>query len=281
MSDTFSPFVTSNKASLTYDVFNSLYQQSDKYNKQPTVYNPADVNAEQAQGLYYKAYQQGDTTVIKPLLNALKSTMEQGIKAFAGGDPVYKTQAKLLALNAVKTYDPTKGSSLNTHVYNHLKRLTRISAERDNLTHVPENISLERKQLEKNINILTDDLGREPTVEEISSYTGLSDKKITKLRSFGNYSTDSATSGVDGDSMVAAPQHAENLYRKYIYNELTPTDKKIYEWCTGYGGAQIKSRAAIAKDLNISQAAVSMRANKIAQKFEMDLNAIRQAFGMI
>jgi DNA-directed RNA polymerase specialized sigma subunit len=223
-------------------------------------------------------YQQGDTSVSSDLLKELKPTIDSAVKRFAGDDTAYTTQARILALNAVKTYDPSKKTALSSHVFTNLQRLQRISAQRGNLIHVPENAALQRRVIDKAKTAYEMDNGVEPTVEELADITGLSQDRIHKLSQYLGTTSDSMTVDDKGDSLVSAENKALQLYDRYIYDELDRIDKKIYEWSTGYGGAKIIDRASMAKKLGISQAAVSQRASKISAKFNQDRELIRKAF---
>jgi DNA-binding Lrp family transcriptional regulator len=65
------------------------------------------------------------------------------------------------------------------------------------------------------------------------------------------------------------------MWLDYVYFELDPIDKKIYELSTGYKGSEKLPKKEIARQLNISAPAVSKRINKILKKIEegQELNA--------
>lgn len=226
----------------------------------------------------WELYQKGDASVVSPLLKELKPTIDKGVERFGGGNTNLRTQAKLLSLNAVKSYDPSKGANLNTHVINHLQRLQRISAQRGSLVRIPENAAFRKKALEKTMRDLEIELDREPSLSEIADASGMSIDKIQKLMGLKGYAAESEVETASGDTLVASPKKTEALYTKYIYNELDPIDKKIYEWSTGFGGVAKLRRNQMAQKLKISEAAVSMRAAKIANKFERDMKMIGKMF---
>lgn len=214
-------------------------------------------------------FQKGDKQASAEVLKELEPTITKAVSAYAGGDPAYRTQARILALEAAKSYDPTKGASLSTHVYGNLRRLQRLSAQRGNLTRISENSSLERLQIQRAMREWQADHGEEPTTEELSTVTGLSRKRIDAVMNNKPVVPDSLIQTPEGESLVASPNHqrALDLYNHAIYDELDATDKRIYEWCTGYGKGTKLPNTEIAKRLNISTAAVSQRLNKISKKF--------------
>ena len=66
--------------------------------------------------------------------------------------------------------------------------------------------------------------------------------------------------------MFKGNKSPDNIWADYVYFDLDPRDKKIFEWTTGYGGTNIISKGSIAKKLKISPASVSVRINRIITK---------------
>ena len=223
----------------------------------------------------WKAYKAGDPTAPGKLLSSLQPTIDAAISGIVGGDQRYLTKARLMALDSFNGFDPKQGVSLNTYVYNRLKGLQRIAADRGNFIHVPERSSLERRQLEAIKQDYILETGMEPSLAALADRSGMPLRKVSRLMSiFGTTST-SATRGEHGDSLESQKRTADELYTDTFYNELPEMDKKIYEWSTGYGDSPKLDRATIAKTLQISEAAVSQHASKIdraAAKFNQALS---------
>ena len=64
----------------------------------------------------------------------------------------------------------------------------------------------------------------------------------------------------------------EQLWIDLTYAQQSPVDKKIMEWSLGLHGQEKLSKSMIAKKLNISVAAVTQRATKIAKQLEEGYN---------
>lgn len=229
----------------------------------------------------WERYQNGDESASYEVLNELNDTIDKAVVAYANGDPQMKTQARILALEAVKTYDPTKGAQLSTYVYGQLQKLRRESAQRANLTYVSENVAIERNQIQRQIREYVAEHGEEPTTEQLADLTGLSVKRIDSVMNYKPVIPDSIAVSPEGDSLVRSDtEHALDLYDRLIYDELDDIDKKIYEWVTGYGKGEVLSQAEIAKRLGISPAAVSKRYKNIVAKFGEEREIIRQSIGV-
>lgn len=227
----------------------------------------------------WQRYMEGDDNAASGALRELQPTIDSAIQSFAGNDPSYKTQARILTLGAIRSFDPHKGASIKTHVYGNLQRLKRLSAQRGNLTKVPEEAATQRVAIEKARRAWEIDHGNDPTTEELSTMTGISRERIDALSHYRPVTPDSLAVSPEGDSMaVSDVDKAMTMYDRFIYDELDRTDKKIYEWSTGYGGAKTLSRSEMAARLRMSEAAVSKRASKIAVKFNRDREMFRKEF---
>jgi hypothetical protein len=145
--------------------------------------------------------------------------------------------------------------------------LQRISADRGNFLHVPEQTALDRRQLDKLIRDYTIDNGVEPSKQWLSDQSGMPIKKINRLLNVQGQTSSSATTNEQGDSLVAAPRTAIQLYEDTLYQEMDETDKKIYEWLTGYQGSPMLDRRTVAQKLKISLPALSQRITKIDNFF--------------
>lgn len=218
---------------------------------------------------------QGDKGSTVQLLQKLNPTIDAAIKSFAQGNQEYRTKAKVLALESIKTYDPSK-AKLETHVYNNLKRLQRISADRGNVIHVPEQSALDKRSLDKLIKEYSIDNGIEPSYQWLSDKTGMPIKKISRLLNIKGQTSTSMVRGESGDSLDRAPRTATTLYEDTLYQELDEKDKKIYEWLTGYQGAPMLNRATVAQKLNISLPALSQRISKIDNFFAQNGKRIQE-----
>lgn len=223
--------------------------------------------------------QKGDAAASSEFIQSVTPTIDKCIASFANNDSSYKTQARILALEAAKTYDPEKGSNIDTHVYNHLKRLQRLSAQRSNLTKISENTSLDKLQIARAIREYQADHGTDPSTEDIANIVGMSRKRIDAVMNNKAVVPEGVFTNDKGDSTVGSlSTRAIDLYNNAIYDELDNTDKKIYEWATGYGKGERLSNAEIAKRLKISPAAVSQRYAKISSKFAQDRDMIQRMF---
>jgi len=216
------------------------------------------------------------------LLKALGPTVSSALRSYAGNDPRLAVRAFIMTDEAVRSYDPSRKTAITTHVMNHLKRLTRVSAERRQIVHIPENRRLESDRIREYVAKYADTHGREPTQAHLADHFGMSSRRVQnalqEMRS--SVVSESAMESEKGD--FAGPvqgQTVEDVLADYVYHDLDDVGRKVFEWSSGYGGAETLSGREIAARLRMSPAAVSQRMAGIRKKFEgIDHNA---AFGSI
>ena len=225
----------------------------------------------------WQRLQQGDSAAASQFLKEVAPSITNAVNSYANGDKIFFTKARILALEAAKTYDPSKGANINTHVFNQLRQLQRIAAQRGNLTRVSENAAQQRSVVQRAIRELTADLGEDPTTEQVANKVGMSLKRVDALMNYRPVVPESLAVNPEGDSFVQGDSNKTlELYDTVIYNELDNIDKKIYEWSTGYGKGEKLSGVQIAQKLKITPAAVSKRYAKIVQKFGEDRELIKR-----
>lgn len=199
--------------------------------------------------------------------------VRKAVHRFADGDMNYMTRARVLARRALDTYDPARGASVATHVYNNLKRLHRIKGERAAVQHTPERVRMAAGKLTELELRCADEKGRPPTADEIAEELNISRKHVERLRRMARGElSESAVTSDKGDYGVEAaaddgdgPAYAD-VWADYVYHDSDPMDKLIMEGLTGYAGAAPATRKQLAERLNASRATLSRRSAKLLKR---------------
>lgn len=201
------------------------------------------------------------------LLKKMQPTITAAIRSYAPimGNSM-KVQAAKITLNALKTFDPTKGADPATHVFNNLKRLNRIAGQRANIIHTSEARSAAQLAISRAMAEFEEDNDREPSMEELADITGFSIKKLDKIMGSNKVVSESATISEDSrQSTFTSNNLSDDDYFEYVYASVGPIDKSIMEWSAGKHGKPQLANQDIAAKLKITPAAVSMRKQKIQQ----------------
>jgi DNA-directed RNA polymerase sigma subunit (sigma70/sigma32) len=170
-----------------------------------------------------------------------------------------EAEAKRLAVEAFETYDPNQGAALSTYVASRLPKLSRITYATQNTARLSETKNLLFHTYYTANNDLRERHGREPTNEELADHLGWSPKKLEKFQRQSQ-----RKEFIESEDHPDA-EDAEDHLVDFIYHDLTPLQKSIFEYSTGYQGKEKLSGAAIMKRLNITQGQLSYQKTLIVQ----------------
>ena len=135
---------------------------------------------------------------------------------------------------------------------------------------------MDKKNLERAEKDLEDSLGRVPSTTELSDYTGLSLKRIEKLRRANLPMATSQLVNSEGNPISPATRilgdtAKQDAWQEYVYDSLDDRKRAIMERLYGMHGFKQKSPAQIAKELKISTAAISQQRKKIDEALNSEL----------
>jgi|JI9StandDraft_1071089.scaffolds.fasta_scaffold05542_8 DNA-directed RNA polymerase specialized sigma subunit len=228
----------------------------------------------------YNTWKGDDNPVTRgALLTKVRPVIDSAIHSYGGsGGPTVQGQAKLMAMKAFGSYDPSKGS-MRTHLLSQLRGLQRVAAQSNQIISIPERVALDRNHLTATADSLRDDLGRDPSDMELAARTGLSLKRINHIRqSHSGVNTGSILDDegevYDPASTIPGAQNNADSWAEMVYYDLPDIDRKIMEHSLGLRGAKILSGGELAANLGLSQGAISQRKARIQQlldeQFEID-----------
>lgn len=198
--------------------------------------------------------------------------ISKALQSFGGGyqSPVLKRRAQLIAAGAIKSYDPNKGAAITTHLYNSLQQLRRLGPQVTEAVIVPEQVAIDVSKLDSADKELYNFMGRDASDAELADHTGLSIKRIQKLRKINMPVNEGAFKDLENPDVVSAPgtQGVNKTQQMidYVYHDLSPLDQRVMELRTGYGGRTPVSTEEAAILLKRDYKWVSQRAGIIQKK---------------
>jgi DNA-directed RNA polymerase specialized sigma subunit len=207
---------------------------------------------------------------LSKVIDSLSPTINSEITRYSGSKPLLRSKAKVLAIKAVKTFNPMSGARLSSWVVTNLQPLARYSIKQRDIK-VPEVAARQAAEVSRVSEYLKDELGRSPTDDEIADEIGISAKRVAKVRSMAvatvsssafdeAESEDSSSApGVETPSQLPFAQEA-------VYQGLSDTDRLIFDSLTGSHGKPMVPSKRVAAMLGVSPSAVSQRANLIARQ---------------
>ena len=170
-----------------------------------------------------------------------------------------EAEGKRLAVEAFEAYDPNQGTAISTFLASRLPKLSRVTYATQNTARLSETKNLLFHVYHTSTNELRDRHGREPTNEELADNLGWSPKKLEQFQRQSQRK-----------EFVESEDHpdeedAEDHLVDYIYHDLTPLQKSIFEYSTGYQGKPKLSGEAMMKKLSITQGQLSYQKTLIVQ----------------
>lgn len=218
----------------------------------------------------YQGWKASDTPQTRGmLLRKVQPVLDTAVYTYAGknASPAVKSQARLMALDAFKTYDPAKGNMKN-HLMATLRRLQRTAAQGQQIISIPERVALDRRHLREAEEALRDSIGRDPSDAEIADYTGLSLKRIGHVRQAASPVNSGSILDEQGEvyappSSIPGANQNDEAWQDMVYYDLEPTNQAIMDYTLGLHGAPTLENREIANRLGITAGAVSQRKAKI------------------
>lgn len=226
---------------------------------------------------WQKWSQKPDPVAFRGIVSKFDDTIDKTVARFGKqAGATTRGKARLLVAKAVRSYNPSAGAKLRTHVNNHLKSLQRAVPMLSDPMPIPERMRLEHTRLQNLSLDYEDEVGRPPTDDELAEMSGVSLKKIQRMRkavrghvpfSVIEEADDDDESGMATD-VVASQRSDYDTWMDAVYAELGEIDKLIMRYKSGYGGEQVVDNNEIAKRLNLHPSTVSQRAARIQQRLD-------------
>lgn len=208
---------------------------------------------------------------LQALLDQMKPIISREVNKWANAmsRSLLEAEAKRLTVEAFHSYNPNQGTALSTYVASRLPKISRMVYSTQNTARLSETKALLFHTYGAGTNELRERLGRDPTGDELQDHLGWSAKKLEQFqRQAGRKEYIESEEHPDFDT-------AEDHLVDFIYHDLTPLQKQIFEYSTGYLGKPKLSGKQIMQRLGITQGQLSYQKNLIVQKVE----SIRRTHG--
>lgn len=202
------------------------------------------------------------------VVNSLQPTIGSVLSSIGGNSPDIRSKARVIAAKSVQSYNPESGASLATWVSQNLRQLTRDIRKSNSDVRLPEGIQMDAYNIYRAETELTDELGREPTVEEISDRAHLSIKRIADVRRKNKRQVaEASTVTDDGASLVAgSTTDFSQEAMDYVYKESDTNDRKLMEYLMGYGGHDMLDSKQIKQKLKLTDVQLTRRKMRLGMR---------------
>lgn len=190
--------------------------------------------------IYNKWKQTGDKRHFQALYASMKPLIYSAAKKASYGsnlpESAHRAYAAQNFLDALRTFDPTKGGALQTHVYGAVhQKAKRLGYTYGNLGHIPEPRAKDVGLFQTEHSNLREGLGRIPTTEELAKQLGWSNKDVMNIQR--EIHRDLALAeGVEEQATFETSVDEETL--DMLRHELMPDEQTVYDHILGKNGRQ-------------------------------------------
>jgi DNA-directed RNA polymerase specialized sigma subunit len=221
-----------------------------------------------------------DKKHFQDLYNSMKPLIHRAAEKAAYGSNIPESAHKAYAAQAfydsLRTFQPTSGASLQTHVFGSVhNKVKRLNYEYQNMGKMPEPRAVMVGKFQTELENMKNDLGREPSAAEMSDHMNLPLKQIVNLQ---KEIRKDLSMGQGTEEVAVSEGSVEDEFAAYLYYELTPEEKVVYEYITGhYGkprmvkGNNVIDFAGIAMRMGVSESKVRTLHNAIRSKYKKAL----------
>lgn len=215
----------------------------------------------------------GDDTHLQPLINAYEPVIANATRKFRAPsvpEESFRAEAVSLTVKAFGSYDPSRGTQLNTHVQNELRKLHRYNGKYNNAAYIPPEKARHIGHIDRAREHLQGELGRTPTNAEIASKLQLSTKLVNTIE--GGRRNDIPTSVFEEDPFESgSARHQEVL--SMLPQVLSERAQTVFHHLYGDNKHQTPmsgskpNLGALAKNLGLSPSQLSRSHGEIIEAY--------------
>jgi DNA-directed RNA polymerase specialized sigma subunit len=231
--------------------------------------------------LWQKWKKTGKPADLEPLYKSMTPLIQRRVNLYKNKAEVptsfIEHEHKKHFVNALKSWDPKKGTQLSSWVTTHLKKAGRAIEQNKNFARIPENISRYIGSYNAVKSELEEKLGHEPSSQDIHDHVlvsghptlgALSLKTIQRLereQRRGLIQSEADVEETRGNPLLSS--RAEEVIR-LIVHQLTPQERTVHEYTFGLGGKPKLKSGEIATKLKWDNSKVSKLRTSAYKKME-------------
>lgn len=224
------------------------------------------------------AWQQDQTPAnMRPIMDRFMPLVKSRAiqwKAPAVDPAAFEARGQNLIVDAIKSYDPTKGAAPETWVTHRLQPLKRFNVQQQNMAMIPEAKAARIGDIQAATDELREEFGRDPTPDEIAEAVNpqlsrrqqLTGAKVQQIQQAQRKDVIGSTFESDPVPRVAS---REQQIITQLRPALAPEQQEVYDYLYGQQGKpQVTSTTQLAKLLKKSPSQVSRLRTAILNKYK-------------
>lgn len=184
----------------------------------------------------------GDKKHFQKLYRGMGGLINTALKKSAYGSNLpqaaFKLEGAQQFYNALETFNPNKGANLATHVYRTVQeKAKRLNYTYQNIARRPERKDLgvyHITQFNNEVEVLKDNLGREPSNAEIADALG---QPIKAVETFKTESRQDLSLNAETEHLTAADYGTTDYDELSMhYYDMTPDEQNVFDYVGGFHG---------------------------------------------
>lgn len=216
--------------------------------------------------------------LLEPLLNVFEPVVKAKVREWKAprvNESAFRAELHGHMIKAFEEFDPSK-AALRTHVENRIKKALRYNAQHQNFAYIPEDPASHIGKINRAMDELKEDLGREPTHEEIAqqvnhndSRARLTGKKVGEIITFQRKDQPGSQWTFDPVSRTSdREQEVLGLIRAELPAVFPNEDERaVFEHIYGLNGkAQITGTNELAKKLGKNPSQISRLKSSVGNR---------------
>lgn len=204
---------------------------------------------------------------LDPLLDQYKPLIKRKAVEYGGGLPMVpresiEAEITKQVIGAFQSYNPERGASLLTHVHHRIPKAKRFVVQHQNIAYIPDAKAFQIGNIQRAQSALSEDLGRDPTPEELAGHLGMPVKRLVSIQKA--MVKDVPSSAFESDPFPQlGPRQQEIL--SLLPSVLTPEEKQVFDLIF-HPTKPVTSTSAIAQRLGKNSSQVSRLKSSIIDK---------------
>lgn len=188
--------------------------------------------------LFHQWKRTGDKKHFQELYGSMKNLIHDAARKASFGSNIPEAAHKIYAaqnfMDALRTYDPKKGTALQTHVYGAVhQKAKRLNYMYQNLGHIPEPRAQQIGLYQSEFQNLRDHLGREPSTAELADRLNWNMRDVAHIQK--ELRKDLAMEQGTEEAPFFENAREEELLHN-LYYDLSSEEKVVYEYVFGKFG---------------------------------------------
>ena len=214
-------------------------------------------------------------TALKPLIDRFEPNFKRGVRQWKApnvNEVAFKGNMMQHAIHAIQSYDPTRGTTLDTHVNNAIRKSQRFNNQMQNLAYIPEGKSKYIGPINAAADHLRDEFGRDPTHDEIAKQVNLmpgyrlTGPRVAEIQ--GLQRKDILSSAFESDPQGHTGSRDREIVTLLRGNLQSDNEKSVYDYLYGANGKpKVTSTSAIANRMGMSDSQVSRIKGRILAEY--------------